>query len=101
MRFDNGTRTQLLVDTTASIDLTGATAEVEVNGTWFPVEWTAEPVKVGAKWTRAGRTTAYFAGPNATPTGATVLTLGRHLTRTRVTKGSDVLVKDSTPIDVV
>jgi hypothetical protein len=87
---------------------TRSTVEVKVDADWHPAAWlaaaTSSVVTVGGvsvtRWSRPARTTDYFCGPEATPSGATVLTLGRHLTKTRVTLGGDQLVAESTPIDV-
>jgi hypothetical protein len=86
MRFDRATRTRVLVD-----------MELDVN----PTDSTGTPVQLGDKWTQTARSTGFFAGPDATGTGATVLASGRHPTKTRVTLATgDVLAEDSTPIDV-
>lgn len=107
MRFDTGTRTRLLVDMTLDFDPTGSTIEVDVDGTWYPATWletpTAQPVSRDyprGKWTQTAQTSEFFAGPAATPDGATVLIVGRHNTQTRLTLGGEVIVRDSTPIDV-
>jgi hypothetical protein len=108
MRFDQGTRTRLLVDMTLDFDPAGSTVEVEVDGTWFAATWlgtaTATPASAAnprGKWTQTARTTGYFAGPlHEAPAGATVLAAGRHLTQTRVTSGGDTIVSNSTPINV-
>lgn len=103
MKFDAGTRTRLLVKMELDFDPTGSTVEVKVDSTWHPATWQDSPVQSGGKWTQTARTTDYFAGPEvANPAGATVLGISpaRHLTQTRVTSGSDVIVADSTPLDV-
>ncbi len=104
MKFDNETRTRLIVTVTTDFDPADATLEVGVDGTWHPASWTDPAVvsnsATGRKWTRAARTVGYFAGPDVDPSGATALTTGRHSTETRVTSGADVIVATSTPIDV-
>ena len=100
MIFNASARTRILAAMTTDIDPTGSTVEVSIDGTWYPATWLGSPVVAGTKWTQTARTTGYFAGPSAVAAGATVLTLGRHLTLSRVTKGGDVLVADSDPIDV-
>src|SRR5688572_17090163 len=103
MKFDAGTRTRLLVKMELDFDPTGSEVEVKVDSTWHDAEWQGSPVQSAGKWTQTARTTTYFAGPEATAAGATVLGLvptPRHLTQTRVTSGSDVIVADSTPLDV-
>jgi hypothetical protein len=101
MRFDRATRTRVLVDMELDTDPTGSTIELWVDGTWLAAEWQATPVQLGDKWTQTARSTGFFAGPDATGTGATVLASGRHATKTRVTLATgDVLAEDSTPIDV-
>ena len=101
MRFDRATRTRVYVDMELDVDPTGSTIELWVDGTWRPATWQGTAVQLGPKWTQTARTTGYFAGPDASPTGAAALTSGRHATKTRVTLASgDLLAEDSTPIDV-
>jgi hypothetical protein len=101
MKFDAGTRTRLLVKMELDFDPTGSTVEVKVDSTWYPASWLDTPVQSGGTWKQTARTTGYFAGPEVVdPAGATVLTATRHLTQTRVTSGTDVIVADSTPLDV-
>lgn len=102
MKFDAGTRTRLLVTMTLDFDPTGSTVEVKVDDTWHAATWQGTPTNTGGKWTQTARTTDYFAGPEvAAPGGAVVLAATpRHTTQTRVTSGTDVIVADSTPIDV-
>lgn len=100
MRFDAGTRTRLLVKMETDFDPTGSTVEVKVGATWYPATWQGSPVQAGGRWTQTARTSAYFAGPAADPSGATALAAGRHLTQTRVTSGTDIIADDSDPIDV-
>lgn len=101
MKFDAGTRTRLLVNMTVDFDPTGSTVDVKIDSTWYPADWQGTPVQSAGKWTQTARTTGYFAGPEvASPGGAVVLTATRHVTQTRVTSGTDVIVADSTPIDV-
>jgi hypothetical protein len=100
-RIDRATRTRVLADMTLDVNPTGSTIEINVDGTWRPADWQGTPVQLGDKWTQTARSTGFFAGPDATGTGATVLTSGRHATKTRVTLATgDVLAEDSTPIDV-
>jgi hypothetical protein len=101
MRFDNDTRTRLIADLTLSIDPATSTVEIQVDSTWYPATWQGTAVAASGKWTQTAQTTGYFAGPNAAASGAVVLTAGRHPTQTRITKGGDILVHPSTPIDVV
>lgn len=101
MRFDAETRTRISAKMVVAFDPTGSTVEVKVGSTWHPATWQGTPVVAGDTWTQTARTTGYFAGPShATPAGATVLTIGRHLTQTRVTSGGDTIVSGSTPIEV-
>lgn len=101
MKFDTGTKTRVIADMTLDIDPTGSTIEVQVDSTWYAASWLGSPVSASGKWTQSAQTTGYFAGPDvASPGSAVVLATGRHLTQTRVTQGSDILVEDSTPIDV-
>ena len=100
MNFDPGTRTRLLVNMTLDFDPTGSTVEVKVDDTWHAATWQGSAVQKGTSWTQTARTTDYFAGPEATAAGASVLAVGRHPTHTRVTSGSDVIVAKSSPIDV-
>lgn len=101
MRLDDETRTRLFVDMTLDVDPTGSTIELSIDGTWHSCDWQGTPTQSGGKWAQTARTSGYFAGPGATPDGATVLTVGRHLTQTRVTwTGGDTLVEPSTPIDI-
>lgn len=100
MRFNTATRIRLLLDVTSDIDPTGSTVEVKVDDTWHEAEWLGEPTASSSRWTQTARTVGYFAGPDAAAAGATVLAAGRHPTKARVTKSGDVLVADSTPVDV-
>lgn len=100
MKFPAGTRTRILLDpVTLDFDPTGSTIELQVDGTWYPCTWLGTATASGAKWTQQARTVAYFSG-TAQPT-TTVLTTGRHPTRTRVTLSGDVIVADSSPVDIV
>lgn len=98
MKFNAATRTRLFVDVTCDIDPTGSAVDVKVDDGWHPAEWIGGPVVAAGKWTQTARTVDYFAGPDATPAGAAVLTFGRHETKARVTKGDDVLVAESSPV---
>lgn len=104
MRFDAGTRTRILAAMTLDFDPTGSTVEIRVDSTWYAATWQGAPVSAGGKWTQTARTTGYFAGPEVSvPAGAVVLTATptpRHLTQTRVTSGSDIIVADSDPVDI-
>lgn len=100
MRLHPETRTRILADVTLDVDPTDATVEVKVDAAWFPAVWLADAAAAGSRWTRTARTTDYFCGPDATPGDATVLDLGRHRTRTRVSVDGDELVNESSPIDV-
>jgi hypothetical protein len=101
MRFDRATRTRVLADMELDTNPADSTIELFVDGTWHPADWTGTPVQLGDKWAQTARSTGFFAGPDATTTGATVLTSGRHPTKTRVTLATgDTLTADSTPIDV-
>lgn len=95
MKFDAGTRTRILVDVTVGIDPDGSTVELRVDDTWHAATWldtAATATSNGrAAWTQTARTDTYFAGPDATASGATVLALGNHPTEVRVTSGQDVL----------
>lgn len=101
MRLDDETRTRLFVDMEVSADPTGSTIQLSIDGTWHTCDWQGTPTQTGGKWTQTARTSGYFAGPAATANGATVLSVGRHLTQTRVAwAGGDTLVEPSNPIDV-
>lgn len=101
MRFNNDSRTRILLPAVVTtFDPATATIELRIDGAYYPCEWTGAAVVSGSTWTRAARTTGYFAGPDAVASGATVLAIGRHLTETRVTNGGDIIVAASSPIDV-
>lgn len=103
MNLNRATRTRILDDLTVTIDPTGSTVELNIDGTWYPATWLGSPVQVGTvppKWTQTAQTTGYFAGPDATASGATVLVAGQHFTLSRVTSGQDIIVGVSSRIDV-
>ena len=101
MNLDDETRTRLFVDVTLDVDPTGSTVELGIDGTWYACDWQDSPAQSGGEWKQTARTSGYFAGPGATADGATVLTVSRHATQTRVTwPGGDTIVAASTPIDV-
>lgn len=109
MKLNRASHTRLLDDLTVTIDPTGSDVELgirQVDGTvtWYPAAWLDTPVKIlddPDTWFQTAQTTDYFAGPDAELTGSpVVLTTGRHLTQTRVSKGQDVIVGASSPIDV-
>ena len=100
MIFDAGTRTRLLAALTLDFDPTGSTVEVKVDAAWYPATWQGAPIAAGGKWTQTARTTGYFAGPEAVLGSAVLLAVTRHLTQTRVTSGTDIIVADSDPVDV-
>lgn len=95
MKFDAGKRTRIYVDLIVGIDPDGSTVELRVDGTWYPASWlgtaTTATVEGRIVWLQTALTTGYFAGPDATASGATVLALGTHPTEIRVTSGQDVL----------
>lgn len=105
MKFDAGTRTRIIATLMLDFDPTGSTVEVKIGSTWYPATWQGTPVSAAGKWTQSARTTGYFAGPEvASPGAAVVLTVTptpRHLTQTRVTSGTDIIVADSDPVDIV
>lgn len=110
MKFNRSSHTRILDDLTLTFDPTGSTVELGIeraDGTvdWYSAAWLDTPVqgvdRTGQPfWEQTAQTTVYFAGPNGDPTSATVLTEGRHITQSRVTKGQDVIVCASSPIDV-
>jgi hypothetical protein len=114
MKFDSSTKTRVYADMTLSIDPAGSTVEVWVESSdedgdtsdWYAATWQGTAVagtdaQGRAQWTQTALTAGYFAGPDvAVPGSAVVLATGRHLTQTRITSGSTVLVHNSTPIDV-
>lgn len=101
MKLNDDTRTRLLVDVVLDVDPAGATLELKIDDTWYPCDWQGAATESGGKWSRAGRTSGYFAGPTVPPDGAVVLDGPRHLTETRVAwVGGDTIVERSTPIDV-
>lgn len=101
MKFDAGTRTRIIATMTLDFDPTDSTVELKVGAIWYPAMWQGTPVTSAGRWTQAARTTGYFAGPEvATPDGAVVLVGPRHLTQTRVTSGADIIVADSSPVDI-
>jgi hypothetical protein len=101
LRFDADGRTRLLIPMVLDIDPTGSLVDVQVDSTWHAAEWIGVPVERNGKWQQIARTTGYFAGPDAVAGGATVLALGPHRTKTRVSKAGDVLVARSTTIAVI
>lgn len=100
MNLNRATRTRILADMTLDIDPEGSTVEVKIDGDWHAAEWVAAATVTGGRWLRTARTTGYFCGPDATPSGATVLERGRHPTKTGVAKDGDRLVAESNSIDV-
>lgn len=104
MNFDRANRAKLTLHLTTSFDPTGSTVELGVDDTWHAATWQGQPTSKstadGAQWSQSALTTPVFAGPDASPAGAVVLAAGRHTTRTRVTTGTQVIVADSSVIDV-
>ena len=110
MRLDTGSRTRIIIDEVADHDLDGTTIELSVDGTWYPAtwdaaatsgrEWDPDTGQSVMRWRRTARTDAYFAGPAAPVGPGIVLTAGRHLTETRLTAGTEVLVANTEPLDV-
>lgn len=102
LQFDAATRTRLLIPMSLDIDPTGSTPEIKVDTIWHPAEWIGLPTQTGGRWFQTARTTGYFAGPQVVaPAGATVLAVGPHNTKTRVSKGADILAAQSTVIAVL
>ena len=102
MNFDTDTRTPITVTVTTSFDPSAATLSLELdgNGTLHACNWTGAATQSGQTWTRVAQTADTFVGPGADPTGATVIPLGHHTTKTHTTSGGNVYVEPSTPIDV-
>ena len=81
---------------------------------WYALEITTSPAVTswdasfdgGTTWqsSTAVGTDGYFrwlvAGPQADPTGATVLKAGRTLPEVRATENPEIVVRDAPPIDV-
>lgn len=103
MRLDVAARRTVLIDITVSVDPTEATAEVELDhsGTWTAWTWDAAPVDNGdGTWTRTAK--HLFAGPEAAPGSAQVLSRGRHLVKWRLTGlATEIPAQPADPIDVV
>lgn len=101
--FDAATHTRLLADVTLDFDPTGTTVEVMVDGAWHAAIWLDSPVQCRENtWEQTAQTVEYFAGPEVLPTNGVLLTsTPRHRTKTRVTKGEDAIVADSSVIAVV
>ena len=101
MKFDAGKRTRIYVDLIVGIDPDGSTVELRVDGTWYPASWlgTATMATVDGRtvWIQTALTTGYFAGPDVTASGATVLALGIHPMEARITSGQDILPVDLKP----
>lgn len=103
LKFDEGTRTRIFARMTLDFDPTGSTVELQVDDEWYDATWLGSPVRLGEKWTQTARTDGYFAGPDVeTPDSAVVLSDGlpRHRTKTRITLDQDVIVANSTVIEV-
>lgn len=102
MNFDRATRAKLTLHVVTSFDPTGATVELAVDDTWHPATWQGNPAPnpAGTEWSQQALTDGYFAGPDAPADSATVLATGRHTTRLRVTKGTQVITVDASVIDV-
>lgn len=88
MNLNNDSRTRISAELVLGRDVTGSTPSIALNTTWHAAEWVGSPVQSVEDgvtvWTQVARTTGYFAGPSATPNGATVLQLGRYITEARV-----------------
>lgn len=103
LKFDEGTRSRILAKMTLDFDPTGSTVELQVDDEWHAATWLGSPVHQSGKWTQTARTNEYFAGPDVDPLdGAVELSDGlpRHRTKTRVTLGGDIIVANSTIIEV-
>lgn len=112
LSFDNETRTRILADVKVTIDPAASTVELKVDSTWYTATWQGSAVHTAARlasdgkvitpeyWVQTAQTTGYFAGPDVTASGATVLAVGRHTTEARVTSGQDIIVGVATPIVV-
>ena len=102
MKMHTATRTRITIDMTLDFDPTGSTLAYKVDTTWHPCTWQGSPTQAGGKWTQAAQTTGYFAGPgHPSPDGATVLSVGRHFTETRVTTATGDITARSETVDVV
>lgn len=88
MNLNNDSRTRISAELVLGRDVAGSTPSIALDTTWHTAEWVGSAVSTVEDgvtvWTQVARTTGYFAGPSATPAGATVLTLGRHITEARV-----------------
>lgn len=104
MKFDAGKRTRIYVDLIVGIDPDGSTVELRVDGTWYAATWlataTTTTIEGRTAWLQTALTTGYFAGPDATASGATVVTLGNHPMEARVTSGQDILTVNLDPMTV-
>lgn len=102
MRLDDDGRVYLYSDLTLTVDPTGSTVKLEVDGVLHNMSWQEEPVVSGSTWRQTARTVAMFCGSAVTPTGSDVqLTVGRHMSQPIVTAADGQIIPGSQiPIDV-
>lgn len=104
LKFDAGTTTRIIVAVTLDFDPTGSTVELKVDSTWYDAIWLDTPVECDGVWKQEAQTAKYFAGPEVTTLGFNTVQLSnvfRHRTQTRVTLGDDIIVADSSTIEII
>lgn len=86
MTLDDDARVYLTGSLTVSVDPTGSTVELEVDGSRYPMAWVGSPVASSGRWVQDAKTTYRFCGSNATAVGSDVkLTAGTHAAQILVT----------------
>ncbi len=93
MKLDEDAKVYVWWDAELTVDPTGSTVVIEIDGTSRAMTWQGSPVSAGGKWTQTARTTDKVAGSTVTPgAGLIVLTAGSHTTKPLVTTADGQVV---------
>lgn len=99
MKFDSGDRKPIRWDGTTTTDPTGATVQLRIDATTYPMTL-GTIAQSGQTWTIAATSADLFAGPDVDPGAATMLTKGRHTATVVLTIGELVLEAPDATLDV-
>lgn len=98
MRIDDDARVYLWWDAVLTVDPTGSTVTIEVDGVAYPMAWQGTPVAAAGQWSQTARTVDMFTGSAVTPAGTDVaLPAGRHTAQPRVTLPDGQIIPSTYP----
>lgn len=93
LRLDEDAKVYLWWDAVLTMDPTGSTVTVEIDGVSHAMTWQGSPVQSGSTWTQTARSTEKLAGSTVTAgAGLVSLTAGTHTLKPIVTTADGQIV---------